>query len=181
MEAMLDMILHPEYNSSLILRAEVLSDVGVTQDTIVPPLQDLSGYSPIRILRRRLLPRRPGRDSSIEQDCVFYASNDTPPLEKRDAITLVVLYPMTENDTLPFYHPRVRALAFRYLPITSDVDAGSARLHIDVIPLDAHSESTNDPGSRLYRTCLALAEMVWRVGHGKMTGYKKRVVHDVCR
>jgi len=46
-------------------------------------------------IHRKLLPRRPGRDSSLEQLCTLYGTPDGP--------------------VLPYYHPSVSQLAFRYL------------------------------------------------------------------
>ena len=72
--------------------------------------------------------------------------------------------------SLPYYHPAVTHLAFRYIPSADPL------LRIEALPLPGTS---TDPNSRLYRTCLALLETVHRYGWGAMTNYKKRVHHDV--
>jgi len=179
---MQDIILHPEYNSSLILRTEVISEMEITQHITAPYVQKVKGFRPVRLLTRRILPRRPDRDSSIEQDCVFYTLESGPEMD--NSISLVVLYPKLVDLNIPFYHPRVSALAFRYIqnnatPTSSKSIEYMHELVIEAIPLDSSDREAAAPTSRLYRTCCALAEMVWRVGHGKMSGYKKRVSHDV--
>ncbi|KAI6017128.1 hypothetical protein EDC04DRAFT_483270 [Pisolithus marmoratus] len=150
---------HPEHNSTLILRSETLSDVrsfseedscparrhgeGEEEDAEMLP-QDLphcylEGYRPVRAIRRRLLPRRPGRDASLEQTCVFYAAavktgtevgkihtglqeeeHTTTPTcyedEQKDVASLLVLTPLLKvGEALPYYHPAVRRLAVRYV------------------------------------------------------------------
>lgn len=95
--------------------------------------------------------------------------------------TLVILSPRFEGDSqsLPWYHPPVRHLAFRYLPSSAD-GKRSSKIRLEVVLMDPQEEeSLRDSKSRLYRTCLALLETLFRFGKGKMTGYKKRVVHDV--
>jgi tRNASer (uridine44-2'-O)-methyltransferase len=119
----------------------------------------------IRCIRRRLLARRPGRDASTEQFCSFYISEgfSTP--------SVVVLTPIVEpGNTLPYYHPAVHHLAFRYISSTE-----TPTIRIEVQPLDG---TPTDPDSRLYRTCLALLETLHRYGWGAVTNYKKRVIHD---
>ncbi|KAF8639015.1 hypothetical protein AX17_001793 [Amanita inopinata Kibby_2008] len=157
------MIQHPEYNSTLILRSEQSSEWDSNFPALIPRI---AGFHPVRCIRRKLLARRPERDASIEQFCSFYgAEDDSTP-------QVVVLTPIVEpGNTLPYYHPAVHHLAFRYLPSTYNSEA----IRIEVKPLD---NTPTDPNSRLYRTCLSLLEMIHRYGWGAMTNYKKRVIHD---
>ena len=64
------LINHPEYNSSLILRSEVVSDHSVIHQSLdaSPWIPSIRGYTASRNIHRRLLPRRPGRDRTLEQD-----------------------------------------------------------------------------------------------------------------
>lgn len=120
----------------------------------------------IRCIHRKLLPRRPGRDGALEQYCTLYGlSTDRTP--QPDTL---VLTPLVEpGSSLPYYHPAVSHLAFRYFTLDPPM------LQIEVIPLPG---TPTDPNSRLYRTCLALLETLHRYGWGAMTNYKKRVIHD---
>ena len=76
---------------------------------------------------------------------------------------------MEPGSSLPYYHPAVSHLAFRYLTLDPP------RLRLELIPL---LDTPTDPNSRLYRTCLALLETLHRYGWGAVANYKKRVIHD---
>ncbi|KAI0297122.1 hypothetical protein BC826DRAFT_174962 [Russula brevipes] len=171
--AVSQLIHHPEYNSTLILRSEVVEDSVAGFPNPVPTLQ---GLHPVRNVHRRLLARRPGRDSALEQHCTLYCA----PSHSTDAESLLhpsvlVLTPVLPPDgVLPYYHPTVTHLAFRFIPPTSP--GTPAVLRIEVNPLPGTSL---DPGARLYRTCLSLLETLHRYGWGALTQYKKRVAHDV--
>ncbi|KIY71797.1 DUF1613-domain-containing protein, partial [Cylindrobasidium torrendii FP15055 ss-10] len=158
--AALDLIQHPEYNSTLILRSEELSDLDHDLPTTIPKIQN---HTPVRCIHRRLLPRRPGRDDPLEQLCTLYAPHDD------DTPTLLVLTPL--GTPLPYYHPAVAHIAFRWINTVP-----KRTLHVDTIPLPGTPLDTN---SRLYRTSLALLDTVHRYMWGAMTNYKKRVHHDV--
>ncbi|KAF8811622.1 DUF1613 domain-containing protein [Phlegmacium glaucopus] len=161
--AISQLIHHPEYNSTLILRSEVIVD---TTSEFSPSLPTLRDRRPIRCIHRKLLPRRPGRDAALEQYCTLYGLT----MERTSPPDTLVLTPLVEaGSSLPYYHPAVSHLAFRYL--ASDPPT----LRIEVIPLPG---TPTDPNSRLYRTCLALLETLHRYGWGAMTNYKKRVIHD---
>ncbi|KAJ2971296.1 hypothetical protein NUW54_g12535 [Trametes sanguinea] len=161
--AISQLIHHPEYNSTLILRSETVSDSTTEIPTEAPVVE---GFRPVRNIHRRLLPRRPGRDAGLEQHCTLYAvepGDDDRPV-------LLVLTPIVAPDSaLPYYHPAVSHLAFRYIP------AEVPLLRIEVVPLPS---TPTDLNSRLYRTCLALLDTLHRYGWGAVTNYKKRVHHD---
>ncbi|KAF9511941.1 hypothetical protein BS47DRAFT_1372921 [Hydnum rufescens UP504] len=186
--------MHPERNSSLILRAEILSDGAPIN--VPPSVRDIPGYTAIRNITRRILPRLPQRDRALDQDCTYYTgAGSVPAHDECDGVdedvsraSLVVLTPRLDDGAqdLPWYHPPVRHLAFRYIQ-----DVGGANLpviRVEIVPLHPEDSSASgatapsavvtDPASRLYRTCLSLLETVWKYGKGMMTGYKKRVVHD---
>lgn len=174
---MSQLIDHPEYNSTLILRSEKLSDISSNFPAIVPRLDNLR---PLRCIHRKLLPRRPGRDEGIEQYCTLYGatsvSSQIGPEERSDAnddrpSTAVITPIIPEKSPLPYYHPQVSHLALRYLPSTSS-------LRIEFLPLSDSPIPATDPSSRLYRTSLSLLDTVHRYGWGALTSYKKRVLHD---
>ncbi|KAK0200270.1 hypothetical protein DFS33DRAFT_138475 [Desarmillaria ectypa] len=155
--AIAQLVDHPEYNSTLILRSERLLDMNTEFPTEIPRLD---GFEPTRCIHRRLLPRRPGRDAALEQYCTLYSKGES-------ASSALVLTPL--GSPLPYYHPAVSHLAFRYLK------SEPATLRIEVLPLP---DTPLDPNSRLYRTSLALLDTLHRYGWGAMTNYKKRVKHD---
>ncbi|KAH8825829.1 DUF1613-domain-containing protein [Flagelloscypha sp. PMI_526] len=157
--AMMQLIEHPEHNSTLILRSEIVSDSTESLENV----PQITHYTPRRTLRRLLVPRRPGRDGPIHQDCTLYSSS----VEEEEP-DLVILTPVIEGDTLPYYHPRVKHIAFRCLPNS---------LRLEVIPLTS-AESPTDSNSRLYRTSLALLDAAHRYWWGFSNDYKKRVQHD---
>jgi len=157
--AISQLIHHPEYNSTLILRSDIISDKTSDLPGSLPNFENLQK---IRCIHRRLLPRRPGRDPALEQYCTLYG-------KEHDLPDTLLLTPIVEpGGSLPYYHPAVTHLAFRYF-------SDPPTLRIDVAPLLGTPTDTN---SRLYRTCLALLETLHRYGWGAMTNYKKRVLHD---
>lgn len=191
--------MHPERNTALILRAEILSDGA----PINAPhnVRHIVGHTAIRNTMRRILPRLPHRDRGLDQDCTYYCTvgsgsvsahdeGDVGMDEEKDKdvsrTSLVILTPRLDDEALglPWYHPPVRHLAFRYIQDIEGQDL--PMLRVEIVPLHPDGGSTTnnpanvaDPASRLYRTCLNLLETVWKYGKGMMTGYKKRVFHDV--
>ena len=161
--AISQLIHHPEYNSTLILRSEILADTSVDFPESIPRFDR---FRPVRNIHRKLLPRRPGRDAGLEQNCTLYASNDGDD----ESPILLVLTPILERGaSLPYYHPTVHHLAFRY------ITAETPLLRIEIVPL---AGTPTDLNSRIYRTCLALLDTLHRYGWGALTNYKKRVHHD---
>ncbi|KAH7882848.1 hypothetical protein F5I97DRAFT_141861 [Phlebopus sp. FC_14] len=162
--ALEQLIHHPEYNSTLILRAEILGDSPPANGSV------LEGHRPVHNIHRRLLPRRPGRDASLEQMCTLYASTAG---EYANMPSTLVLTPLVSaGGSLPYYHPAVKHLAFRYIPSTPP---SQPILCIEAVILP---NTPTDLNSRLYRTCLALLETLHRYGWGALTNYRKRVKHD---
>ncbi|KAH7917383.1 DUF1613-domain-containing protein [Leucogyrophana mollusca] len=121
--AISQLIHHPEYNSTLILRSETIS-------TALPPAQSqhLPGLHPHSNVHRKLLPRRPGRDAALEQHRTLYAYDEA---EFAGLPCTLVLTPLAEKESLLYYHPAVFHLAFRYIPSC----LSPTTLRIEVIPL----------------------------------------------
>lgn len=98
-----------------------------------------------------------------------------------DTSILIITPLVDQTGHLPYYHPQVFHIAFRYLPSPASelCDSAnvisSATLQVEVV---AFPDVPLDPNSRIYRTCLALLESLHRYGWGVMTKYKKRVNHD---
>lgn len=184
-DAISQLIHHPEHNSTLILRSEVIEHSLAEFPNIIP---ELEGLQPVRNIHRKLLPRRPTRDAGLEQHCTLYVPSLSPSpshptdtdADTADSLPLIValvLTPILSPDgVLPYYHPTVTHLAFRLRRPYHIFFRGRRTLRIEAVPLPGTSL---DPGARLYRTCLSLLETLHRYGWGALTHYKKRVAHDV--
>ena len=160
---MSQLIHHPEYNSTLILRSETVSDSVTNFPRDAPRME---GFRPIRNIHRKLLPRRPGRDSGLEQHCTLYKSSAS---DNDMAIVLVLTPIIGAGVSLPYYHPAVHHLAFRFIPDETPL------LRIEIVPL---AGIPTDVNSRVYRTCRMLLDTLHRYGWGAVVEYKKRVHHD---
>ncbi len=218
---------HPERNSTLILRADILEQEGRDTDSSAssalggPRSDSPTSYTfrpPSRFkrharIRRRLLPRRPIIDGSLTQECFFYEAMEggdaasEAPTEPKEALVVLCPEVATEAD-IPYYHPKLRKLAFRYtsLPASAilakpEATADHPYIHqgtisIAILPFAADEElsatsSPPDPESqaertadqalpnRTYRTCLHLLETLHKHACGRIAGYQKRRHHDV--
>ncbi|KZP21002.1 DUF1613-domain-containing protein [Athelia psychrophila] len=189
-EAVLTLVNHPEYNSTLILRSDVVSDTRLSSED-EPPLRAprLGALQATRRIHRVLLPRRPGRDGALEQLCTFYSTfkpdKQCLPVcdqsqdqhqhhedDSQDAPTdTVILTPLPGPSGLPYYHPAVAHLAMRYLP-------GSAPLlRIEVLFPEVDSEARKEalkPGSKLARQCTTLLQHL----HRYTPSYTPQSAHD---
>ncbi|KZT35077.1 DUF1613-domain-containing protein [Sistotremastrum suecicum HHB10207 ss-3] len=176
---MMEIINHPEYNSTLILRSEILEDDEERHlDNESGSLGRIKGMKATRNIRRKLVARRPGRDASLDQDCTFLVEDSSQSQDHEVDLEpcVVVLTPILEADQkLPHYHPKVAHIAFRYLSLVS----APSTIRIEVFPLPSEPISIPvEPGSRLYRTCLALLDTLHRYGWSQISHYQKRVLHD---
>jgi tRNASer (uridine44-2'-O)-methyltransferase len=150
----------------LILRSETILDF-TDIESVRDVLPTLEKRRALRVIHRRLLPRRPGRDTGLEQFCTFYSGRE----DKNAATDTLILTPIVkQREELPYYHPQVHHLAFRYI-------SSHARntIRIEALPLPDTPISIT---SRLYRTSLSLLETVHRYGWGALNNYQKRVAHD---
>jgi tRNASer (uridine44-2'-O)-methyltransferase len=128
----------------------------------------------VRNVHRKLLPRRPGRDTPLEQHCTLYAFVAGEFAGLPSTLVLTPLVP--EGQSLPYYHPTVSHIAFRYIPSDASTTLDPATLRIEATLLP---DTPTDLNSRLYRTALALLETLYRYLWGTLTNYQKRVQHDV--
>jgi tRNASer (uridine44-2'-O)-methyltransferase len=145
------------------LRSDTIADISNDFPPLIPTLED---FRPVRCIHRKLLPRRPGRDQGMEQFCTLYE----PSTDLADPPTILILTPIiTPGSSLPYYHPTVSHLAFRYISSTPP------SLRIEAVRLP---DTPTDLNSKLYRTSLSLLGTIHRYGWGAMTNYKKRVIHD---
>jgi tRNASer (uridine44-2'-O)-methyltransferase len=100
----------------------------------------------------------------LEQHCTLYGPNSV-------ADTLILTPIIPAGGSLPYYHPAVSHLAFRYIATSPPT------IRIEVVLL-SKEESLIEPGSRIYRTGLSLLDALHRYGWGALTNYRKRVQHD---
>lgn len=118
-----ELCLHPERNSGLILRADPLPLKEI------PPKNDGTrlGLELSDQVRVRLMPKQPGRDAKLEQQCLFFRTSSD---RSHDAATetparaLMVYAPEVKDPAeLPFYYPPVRRLAYLWEEIADPNDA----------------------------------------------------------
>ncbi|TFK61863.1 DUF1613-domain-containing protein [Pluteus cervinus] len=207
--AALQIVHHPEHNSTLILRSDTVADYNFLDSPEDDSPQDLflmnqsipklKGFLPTRCVHRKLLPRRPGRDEGLEQLCTLYAHEDDP--ERIPIILVLTPILQGEDQPLPYYHPPVRHIAFRFTPPSSSSSSSSSPIPSNPSPSPSTSPATTSttspstlrieaqllllspptntsPTSRFYRTSLALIKTLHRYAWGALTNYQKRVLHD---
>jgi tRNASer (uridine44-2'-O)-methyltransferase len=103
------LVFHPERNSKNILRADISYDSDVDSEYIhksaaVPP-EKLDNVVCYRTICRRLMPRNPNLDASLEQTCRFYiVDGDTDPT--------LCLYTGKFTENVPYYAPDVVGIGF---------------------------------------------------------------------
>ncbi|SCZ98708.1 BZ3500_MvSof-1268-A1-R1_Chr7-1g09246 [Microbotryum saponariae] len=207
-QACIDMTSHPEHLSTTILRADLIHDIALGEQE--QDDNELAGFQCHRKIRRRLLPKRKF-DWEMTQDCCVYTrprslqSVDNVLAEhlrssETDEEGAVILRPDFEslpevaNSKLPYYHPQVVSLAFRYIPSTpvatgleddeaevgAESSSSSATIRIDIIPLpNTDPSQSNKASERIYRSCLSLLGFLHTVGSGMVKGYDKKVFHDL--
>jgi len=179
---LLELIHNPELTSQLILRAEIQSDDSPNtplfshdEDSLGNKKDDerICGYTLVRKIRRKLLPRRPDRDLALLQDCLLYRE------EESLDISLLVLKPLlSPGQTIPHYHPDVSSLAIRFRFRFREGSSESESEPGGVLTVEVTPKEVPQGGSRIYNTCVVLLQTVWKHCWGGWTGYEKRVVHD---
>ena len=146
-----DICLHPERNSSLILRADALASLVEVEEEL--GMKRLERMEEIRV---RLMPKQPKRDGRLDQRCIFYRTSETgheEPVGVQEGIVLMIPQAKEVGD-IPFYHPPVRKLAFRYesISVSSDIATKTpnevdrelpikGRLSISYVPFDTTAPS----------------------------------------
>lgn len=178
-QAVLNRMIHsPEHSSSTILRADILSNSA--SGTL-----NLAGFTLTRLVRRRLIAKL-GRDGDMTEDCAWFSSTGQGSGE-----AALLLLPDMEllkqelDGVMPYYHPHVAAIAFRFIPSQADEGghgdgSGNATLRIDLLPLATQPFPTPlPPTDRSYRTALMLAKQIVKESQGEENHYVKRVNHDL--
>ncbi|MCJ1453082.1 tRNA(Ser) Um(44) 2'-O-methyltransferase [Mycoblastus sanguinarius] len=182
----LNLLRNPNINSSLLFRADVLYDsldnelvdVPLPEGELHEKLQrynvqhgELTGFEVKRTFVRRMIPRNPQLDKPIAQTCIFFKSTGRViGLEQN----LIIYIPHSPSlDELPWYHPRVKSLAYLHSWSSFSSSQGIISLHYRLFPSETHSISP-----RLLRTGQRLLSTIHRHGQGQLAGYTKRVHHD---
>lgn len=215
------------FDTSAATDADICSLSRHMQAQLRPRLFIINDYMVQRTIVRRLVPRNPQLDDPLVQTCHIYkqsiplknvpascegdiheaeAFEDTAP--ERMARTLVVYLPHTTVTNMPYYHPKVNALAFLHtqtegppelqFPNTRSKDkenekpingekswSAKVSLHASKYPLSQPEEDVTTTASqikhsnRLERMLLKLLQTIIRHGHGLHHGYVKRVHHDI--
>jgi len=195
------LIKNPNVNSSLLFRADILydslgEDVTESHYTKLPNEAetaelltrfgaqpgDFLGFEIERTFIRCMIPRNPQLDKPISQTCQIlrYAGVE-------GQVTTLVLYVphVSSIEELPWYHPRVRALAYlhnwqpmgerlrQHWDSTKPYVEGNISLHYRLFQQDTFPLSL-----RLHRTSYQLLQTVYKHGQGSLHGYEKRVHHD---
>lgn len=199
--AMMHVIREPNINSTAILRADILYedefelvdgepvlknshrekfdlsdtdakhinvDEDTPRDTELPPALNL--YTKFAIVRR-MLPRNPYKDAVLNQTCLVLNSKDPKDTET----SAIIYYPhLDESDSCPFYIPHVKQVAILF---------HNKSITVHYIPFDSMRENNNemlrDDSQRVVRTAYRLLQTAFKHSRGVMTGYEKKVNHDV--
>jgi tRNASer (uridine44-2'-O)-methyltransferase len=143
-----DLALHPERNSTLILRADPLPP----PDQYDGPEGNTYDVERTEEFKLRLMPKMPARDGKLDQRVVFFRGGDEPGGEKGENGLVLSIPEVKEVKDIPYFHPPVRKLAYRYesLPASLDVVEGESEagpsykgtMSIAYLPFDDISSTT---------------------------------------
>lgn len=192
--AMMNLIREPNINSSVILRADILSEVDINGDgkeVIVKDkewsnleiddieakkinIDDLevraaaiapeAGLHIRKQVVRRIIPRNPYKDAIINQTCLVLRG----PEEDGSDCLIIYIPHINAEDECPFYIPRVKAVG---------ILLHEGILSVHYIPFD-NGETLRDESERVVRTAWRLLQTAFKHSTGVIQGYKKRVNHD---
>ncbi|KAI1153795.1 hypothetical protein F4825DRAFT_413737 [Nemania diffusa] len=178
-KVMNNLIRNPNINSSWLFRADILieqdsaealsQDIDADATSPKPIVVQFVGFHLDKLLVRRLIPRNPQKDSHLDQTCLIYHSSGTG--ETESSSSMVVYKPHVDSHLdVPFYHPKVKALAFLH-EWDSKTSEGTVSIHY-------HFFDDCDSSSKMIRTGLHLLSTLHKHGEGAKKGYVKRVQHD---
>ncbi|KAJ2548567.1 tRNA(Ser) Um(44) 2'-O-methyltransferase [Coemansia sp. RSA 1933] len=146
-------------------------------ETIIPPVDhteivnvaDPSEYmDSVMHTRRRLIPKRPGKDKIVVEDVVVC----------RWGNGLYAIFIPQAQDTrdIPFYYPKAHEYAFGYIESNTDEHGTSAQLVILVRELAQHSTTATSKQKLVWHDIL---KRLYKWTVTERFGYQKRVEHDV--
>lgn len=196
LSVMQNLIVNPNILSSHLFRADILwdSDKDTTFDAnSIHNDNDLSSFvkhmkkefrpwkiefKAFRLRRtvvRQLIPRNPQLDKTLVQTCHFFSTANDQSTEEQ--VVIYVPHADTE-EAIPWYHPPLRAIVFRYgLHDTASTaecnDLATGTLSIDYKPFDMDLKLSE----RTQKSLLNLLNTVHKHSTNHQT-YSKRVHHD---
>ncbi|SCU85154.1 LADA_0D05974g1_1 [Lachancea dasiensis] len=192
--AMLNVIRHPNINSTVILRADMLKEYEydiesgeklsskeeihkisdaeaqvVNVDDIRIRNIDVDGTLDLSVklaMVRRVIPRNPYKDAIINQTCLTLNSTSFP------ETSLIVYKPHLDQKSIcPFYIPHVKAVA---------ILLHEKQLSVHYVPFtEADADELHNEDERVVRTARRLLQTAHKHSTGVMRGYEKKVEHDV--
>ncbi|KAL9136350.1 MAG: hypothetical protein Q9175_002449 [Cornicularia normoerica] len=191
----LNLLKNPNINSSLLFRADILYDSSNNELTNVQSSEnedtrlrswlrefnvrdgELPSFEVKRTIIRRMVPRNPQLDKAIAQTCLLLQSSTEVTSDPKRSLVIYIPH-AASIDEVPWYHPRVQSLAYMHYwnptAALSEASQGTISLHYRLYPFESLPLSP-----RLIRTGQHLLSTIYKHGQGRLTGYKKRVHHDL--
>ncbi|KAJ2383243.1 tRNA(Ser) Um(44) 2'-O-methyltransferase, partial [Coemansia sp. RSA 2559] len=142
-------------------------------ETIIPPvdrteiIDSNESGDPVKRTRRRLIPKRLGKDKVVVEDVVI----------SRWGNGLYARFIPCVKDTrdIPFYYPKAHEYAFGYIEST-DEHSTCSQLAIMVRELEQYSTTATNKQNLVWRDLL---KRLYKWTVTERFGYQKRVEHDV--
>lgn len=141
-ETLEEMSLHPEQNSSLIIRADPLPDTEEKEDAALAARLGLELLSHKRV---RFIPRQPRRDARLDERVVMYSSPEG------DSGVVVQTPCVSSVADIPYYFPAVRKIAFLWdsdgadAEVTEGVPRVYGRISIAYLPFPDTPRANETP------------------------------------
>ncbi|KAF2465962.1 DUF1613-domain-containing protein [Lindgomyces ingoldianus] len=163
--------------------AKIVKHLKVDHQPILIP-EGYPGYLLEWTVVRKLIPRNPKLDKPLMQTCHLFTSTDDVIVKngdrkeeiiKAERYLVVYLPHVSDPEEIPFYHPKVRALAVLYTfqpDAAPGTPSGTLSLYYDLFP-------EKELDNRLSRTALKMLQIIHKHSNGRMAGYQKRVHHDI--
>jgi len=190
LRVMQNLIKNPNIMSTHLFRADILYDSQKDHSIVTEPgdvyfseftrhmkkeLQPIytrvPGYKWQQTYVRQLVPRNRQLDNDLVQTCHFYMQQT----EKTVSNLILYIPHITTSADMPWYHPRVRQVAFLHqstLPSSQSRDvSGIVSVHYCLFP-------DFPVDQRLERTAMQLLDKIHKHSRGQQAGYVKRVHHD---
>ncbi|SCV03276.1 LAME_0H09120g1_1 [Lachancea meyersii CBS 8951] len=192
--AMMNVVRHPNINSTVILRADVLkeweydvetgTEVSFKKElhTVADPEAQVVNVEDVTVreietspelqlsqkitMVRRIIPRNPYKDAIINQTCLLLNSRTL-------AETSLIIYTphLDQKELCPFYIPHVKAVGILF---------HKQRLSVHYVPFaEQGARELRDEGERVVRTARRLLQTAHKHSSGVKAGYEKKVAHDV--
>lgn len=191
-QAMHNLILNPNINSTVILRSDVVlrktySEDGQLDKNEVFKIDEIPGDDvlftnkddtalrrvplpdnlvPSLEIVRRMVPRNPNKDHVINQSCSIMKSND------KEQVLVTYTPHIDSAEQCPFYLPPVKSIGIFY---------DNGKLSIHYLPFDESSSKLfqdMEPSERPIRIAYRLLQTSKKHSIGVQNGYQKRVNHD---